>query len=220
MQDFNRQVSRLGLGEAGLQQLLQELFLSGLPIGLRQIVEQSRPEMGPPVDEPRGDRECCCESTANLQPGEGCLGKLSRVRQARRGFGPGTAKQAEPLQQRPWCWLGWSQRFHLLRPLQEAGTRDKVLPETEGPTGWAFKVKKLTGCSPSQGGSPADVHHEEWVSNLESKAWPVTSFWTPELRRTLSASSFWQSMASPIIPSPLQTLLRLAMALLEKSQAS
>lgn len=46
LQEFNRQVSRLGPGEAGLQQLLQELFLSGLPIGLRQIVEQSRPEMG------------------------------------------------------------------------------------------------------------------------------------------------------------------------------
>ena len=46
LQEFNRQVSRLGPGEAGLQQLLQELFLSGLPTSLRQIVEQSRPEMG------------------------------------------------------------------------------------------------------------------------------------------------------------------------------
>ena len=46
LQEFNRQVSRLGPGEAGLQQLLQELFLSGVPLGLRQAVDHSRPEMG------------------------------------------------------------------------------------------------------------------------------------------------------------------------------
>ena len=46
VQEFNRQVSRGGSGEQAWQAMLQELFLSGLSGNLRQIVEQSRPELG------------------------------------------------------------------------------------------------------------------------------------------------------------------------------
>ena len=46
VQEFNRQVSRVGSGEAAWQSMLQELFLTGLSGNLRQIVEQSRPELG------------------------------------------------------------------------------------------------------------------------------------------------------------------------------
>ena len=46
VQEFNRQVSRAGSGEQAWQNMLQELFLSGLSGNLRQVVEQSRPEMG------------------------------------------------------------------------------------------------------------------------------------------------------------------------------
>ena len=46
VQEFNRQVSRCGSGEQAWQAMLQELFLTGLSCNLRQIVEQSRPELG------------------------------------------------------------------------------------------------------------------------------------------------------------------------------
>ena len=45
IQDFNKQVSRAGTGEVGLQQMLQEVFLTGLG-ALRQPVEQAKPEGG------------------------------------------------------------------------------------------------------------------------------------------------------------------------------
>ena len=46
IQDFTRQVSRLGSAEAGRTALLQEIFLSGLSGNLRQTVEPTRPEGG------------------------------------------------------------------------------------------------------------------------------------------------------------------------------
>ena len=46
VQDFNQQVGRLGSGDAGLRDLLYELYLSKLAKDLRRVVEQSRPELG------------------------------------------------------------------------------------------------------------------------------------------------------------------------------
>ena len=45
IQDFNKQVSRAGTGEVGLQQMLQEVFLTGLG-ALRRQIEQAKPEGG------------------------------------------------------------------------------------------------------------------------------------------------------------------------------
>lgn len=45
-QQFNRETQRLGSGETGLQAMLQESYLTGLPTELRQLVEQSRPDTG------------------------------------------------------------------------------------------------------------------------------------------------------------------------------
>lgn len=44
IQQFNQQAQRLGSGDLGLQAMLQEVFLSGMPNELRQLVEQSRPK--------------------------------------------------------------------------------------------------------------------------------------------------------------------------------
>ena len=70
IQDFNRQVSRTGGGEAGHQAMLQELFLTKLGTPLRTLVEQARPENGWTNLSAMQTAAVKSHSTLHLQQGE------------------------------------------------------------------------------------------------------------------------------------------------------